>query len=84
MPAAEAEAARARLLELEPSGFEEIESSDCLELAAYTVGTGERASRAAFGDVSAEPVEPGWEQPSDKVSQARSGPRCWRRRGALS
>lgn len=61
MPTAAAEFARARLLELEPWGFEEIESSDCLELAAYTEEAGERAIRAVFGDVSTEPVERGWE-----------------------
>jgi ribosomal protein L11 methyltransferase len=50
--------ARALLLELHPEGFEEEEGS----LVAYTDAAGEERIRAAFGDVSAESVEPGWEE----------------------
>jgi ribosomal protein L11 methyltransferase len=58
VPAESLEEARARLLELHPEGFEETESA----LVAYTDGRGEEEIRAAFAEVSAEPVEPGWEE----------------------
>ncbi len=57
----EAEAARARLLELVPQGFEEVEGADGLRLAAYVGARAETAIRAAFAEVSSEPVAPGWE-----------------------
>lgn len=62
VPAGEAEAARARLLELVPEGFEEREAAGALELVAYTDSAGEERLRAAFARVSVLPVEPGWEQ----------------------
>jgi ribosomal protein L11 methyltransferase len=49
---------RARLLQLHPEGFEETEGA----LAVYTDGAGEERIRAAFGDVSVDQVEPGWEE----------------------
>jgi ribosomal protein L11 methyltransferase len=52
------EAARARLLELHPEGFEEAEG----ELAVYTDATGEARLRDHFADISAEALEPGWEE----------------------
>jgi ribosomal protein L11 methyltransferase len=52
------EIARARLLELHPEGFEEAEGA----LVVYTDDVGEERIRSAFADVSAEPVEPGWEE----------------------
>jgi ribosomal protein L11 methyltransferase len=52
------EEARARLLELHPEGFEEGEG----ELAVYTDAEGEERLRAAFDSVSAQSVEPGWEE----------------------
>jgi len=61
VPAALAEQARARLLELAPRGFEEVERGDELELAAYTDPAGEERLRAAFVDVLSSPVAPGWE-----------------------
>jgi ribosomal protein L11 methyltransferase len=59
--AEEAEAARARLVELFPEGFEEADAGSCTELAAYTDAAGEEHLRAAFGAVVVSAVEPGWE-----------------------
>jgi ribosomal protein L11 methyltransferase len=50
--------AAARLLDLHPEGFEEGDG----ELAVYTDAAGEERLRADFSDVSAAPVEPGWEE----------------------
>jgi len=61
VPAAEAEIARARLLPLAPTGFEEVEAGGRLELAVYTDEAGEEGIRAAFDRVSAAAVKPGWE-----------------------
>jgi ribosomal protein L11 methyltransferase len=60
VPAAEAEIARARMLELVPDGFEEIECPGWVELAAYTDGAGEERIRAVFADVSALAIDDGW------------------------
>lgn len=60
MPDADAEVARARLLELVPGGFEEVEGGGWVELAAYTDEAGEARIREAFADVSAQRVEAGW------------------------
>jgi ribosomal protein L11 methyltransferase len=49
---------RARLLELHPEGFEETER----ELVVYTDAAGEKRLRALFPAVSAERIEPGWEE----------------------
>ena len=59
MPLGEAEQARARLVELAPDGFEEVERGATLELAVY----GEAADRlvSAFPDARIEDVEAGWE-----------------------
>jgi ribosomal protein L11 methyltransferase len=62
VPLERAEQARARLLELVPEGFEELEVDGAVELAAYLGAAGERQLREAFGpDVEAVRVEPGWE-----------------------
>jgi ribosomal protein L11 methyltransferase len=61
VPAGREEASRARLLELVPQGFEEVEGACGLELAAYVAREREVLVRAAFEDVSSEAVEPGWE-----------------------
>jgi ribosomal protein L11 methyltransferase len=61
VPRGEAELARARLLEIAPEGFEEVDAGDRLELAAYLDERGEGRARALFGQVSVSPVEPGWE-----------------------
>jgi ribosomal protein L11 methyltransferase len=61
VPAAEAEVARALMIPLAPSGFEEIELADALELAVYTDAEGAERVAAAFGSSSSTPVEPGWE-----------------------
>jgi ribosomal protein L11 methyltransferase len=57
----DAEVARARLLELVPGGFEEVEHAEGLELAAYVDANVETAIRSAFAPVSSSPVVPGWE-----------------------
>jgi ribosomal protein L11 methyltransferase len=61
VPADEAEAARARLLDLAPAGFEEVEGDGWLELALYADEAGEGRARAAFEDVAVSPVEASWE-----------------------
>jgi ribosomal protein L11 methyltransferase len=62
VPAAEAEIARARMLPLAPTGFEEVELGGTLELAAYTDAEGAERIATAFGSVSSTAVEPGWEE----------------------
>jgi ribosomal protein L11 methyltransferase len=62
VPAAEAEIARARLLPLEPCGFEEMDLGTDVELAVYVDAEGEERVRAEFGHARATPVEPGWEE----------------------
>jgi ribosomal protein L11 methyltransferase len=61
VPAAEVEIARARLLALEPGGFEEHDRGSEVELTAYVDAEGEERIRAAFGAVTSLPVEEGWE-----------------------
>jgi ribosomal protein L11 methyltransferase len=60
VPAAAAEDGRARMLELFPEGFEEVERGDIVELAGYVVGDGEDRLRAAFGEAVSEPVPDDW------------------------
>jgi ribosomal protein L11 methyltransferase len=62
VPSERAEIARALMLELFPEGFEEHEVSDGVELAAYTDDAGEERLWAAFGTVSSDDVQDGWEQ----------------------
>jgi ribosomal protein L11 methyltransferase len=50
------------MVELFPEGFEERDTDDGLELAAYTDASGEERLWAAFGRVSAQGVPVGWEQ----------------------
>jgi ribosomal protein L11 methyltransferase len=61
VPAEEAEIAAAWLLERYPNGFEEREGGGFRELAVFTDDRGEAELRAAFSEVSAEAVPPGWE-----------------------
>jgi ribosomal protein L11 methyltransferase len=61
VPATDAEVARARLLELAPAGFEEIERAGVLELAVYTDAAGEAAVLAVFSGAHSEDVQLGWE-----------------------
>ncbi len=56
-----AEIARGLMIELFPEGFEEHETADGLELAAYTDSGGEERLWAAFSTVRAEDVDLGWE-----------------------
>jgi ribosomal protein L11 methyltransferase len=59
VPAADAEQARARLVELAPEGFEEVELGAAVELAAYGRAADRLAS--AFPDARIADVEAGWE-----------------------
>jgi ribosomal protein L11 methyltransferase len=61
VPPAEAERARAVMLELFPEGFEERDSTDGVELAAYTDDWGEERLWSAFGGARSADVEEGWE-----------------------
>ena len=58
--AEEAEAARARMLELFPDGFEETAAGGVVELTAYTDGAGEERLYAAFGAGRSEDVPDDW------------------------
>jgi ribosomal protein L11 methyltransferase len=49
------------MLAIVPGGFEERDVENGVELVAYVDGEIEELLRAAFGEVAAEPVEPGWE-----------------------
>ena len=63
VPAAQAEIAGSRLIELAPSGFEECVAGEMTELAVYTDEAGAEQIRAAFAEhVSSEAVLPGWEE----------------------
>jgi ribosomal protein L11 methyltransferase len=55
-----AEAARARMLDLFPEGFEEVVRDDAVELAAYSDADGEQRLRAAFVAAVSEPVADDW------------------------
>jgi ribosomal protein L11 methyltransferase len=61
VPPADAERARAIMLELFPQGFEESEGADGVELVAYTDSAGEERLWAAFGGARVAEVEEGWE-----------------------
>ncbi len=61
VPAAQAERARAIMIELFPKGFEEVDQEDGVELAAYTDPAGEERLWAAFGGARSAEVEDGWE-----------------------
>jgi ribosomal protein L11 methyltransferase len=50
------------MLELFPAGFEELETDDALELAAYTNAAGEERLWQAFGGAAVAEVEDGWEE----------------------
>ena len=62
VPPAEAERARAIMLELFPEGFEESNGAHGVELAAYTDPAGEERLWAAFGGTRSTEVEEGWEE----------------------
>jgi ribosomal protein L11 methyltransferase len=61
VPLARAEEARARVLELFPHGFEEVEHADGVEFVAYTDAAGEELLWEAFGTAEAHAVAGGWE-----------------------
>jgi ribosomal protein L11 methyltransferase len=62
VPPAEAERARAIMLELFPEGFEESIGPNGVELAAYTDAAGEEQLWSAFGGTRSTEVEEGWEE----------------------
>lgn len=62
VPRGDVEIALARLLELAPSGLEEIDRGREVELAVYTDVAGEAIFRKAFPDASSTSVETGWEE----------------------
>jgi ribosomal protein L11 methyltransferase len=62
VPPAEAERARAIMLELFPEGFEESAGPNGVELAAYTDAAGEEQLWSAFGGARSTEVEEGWEE----------------------
>jgi ribosomal protein L11 methyltransferase len=61
VPGEDRERAIARLLELAPGGFDEVDHGAAIELGVYTDLEGERRLRVAFGDVVSKPVATGWE-----------------------
>jgi ribosomal protein L11 methyltransferase len=61
VPPERAEQARARLADLAPGGWEEVERADRLELAVY-VPAGAAVGLSAFGDVVEERVADDWEE----------------------
>lgn len=61
VPSREVEVFRARLLELAPEGFEEVDHGSEMELAAYTDEEGEQRLLAALPGSSSHAVEDGWE-----------------------
>jgi ribosomal protein L11 methyltransferase len=58
---ARAEEARATMLELFPEGFEEVDQTGGIELAAYTDAAGEERLWHFFGSARGDDVEAGWE-----------------------
>jgi ribosomal protein L11 methyltransferase len=61
VPPAAVAPARAIMLELFPEGFEERDSPDGIELAAYTDAHGEEQLWSAFGGTRSADVAEGWE-----------------------
>jgi ribosomal protein L11 methyltransferase len=49
------------MMELFPEGFEEVEESGSVELAAFTDEAGAERVRAGLGRITVEPVAAGWE-----------------------
>jgi ribosomal protein L11 methyltransferase len=62
VPLARLEEARARMLELFPEGFQEIDRADGVELVAYTDPGGEERVWFAFSAARASDVAPRWEE----------------------
>jgi ribosomal protein L11 methyltransferase len=58
---ARAEEARATMIELFPSGFEEVDRKRGIELVAYTDAAGEERLWHFFGSARGDDVEAGWE-----------------------
>ena len=74
---AEAEEARAAVLDLAPAGFEERETAEALELAVY-LGAGETEGvLARFPTARVEPVAPGWEDGWRRFHRSARIGRVW-------
>ena len=75
VPLERAEQARALMLELAPEGFEERQTAEELELAAYTDGVGGARMARAFGVAQEAAVAPNWaERWRDFHRPVRVGP----------
>ena len=61
VPYARVEEARAKMLDLFPHGFEEVERPDGIELVAYTDASGEERLWQTFGAADGAEVPAGWE-----------------------
>lgn len=61
VPLAQAEPARATMIELFPDGFEEEERRDALELSAYTDGSGAARLWRAFGEYAWSEIPEDWQ-----------------------
>ena len=62
VPVDERESTIARLLDLAPDGFEEVDCEDEIELAAYVCRERAAPIRRAFSTAVETAVEPGWEE----------------------
>jgi ribosomal protein L11 methyltransferase len=62
VPAARAEEARARMIELFPEGFEEVDHADGVELIAYTDAGGEERLWHAFGGARGAEIPGDWRE----------------------
>ena len=60
VPAHDAERARARLLEVAPDGFEEVEAGGDVELSIYAERSRAAALLAVLPEATTSPVEAGW------------------------
>src|SRR3954464_2106480 len=62
VPAERVEQARARMLELFPEGFEEVDSNEGVELVAYTDPGGEERLWHVFGGARGNDVAADWRE----------------------
>ncbi len=65
------------MLELFPEGFEELDASGALELAAYTNAAGEERIWQAFGGAASSAVDDGWEERWRQFHRPQRVGRLW-------
>jgi ribosomal protein L11 methyltransferase len=65
------------MLELFPEGFEELDASGALELAAYTNAAGEERIWQAFGGAASSTVDDGWEERWRQFHRPQRVGRLW-------